>query len=103
MALQNSSMRRVRIDVEIPLLRSSYERVTAGHEALAEAQIAARLARSGSELSAIAMIEGRLLEDWGLAREALAVYRRAESLDPTGECGRRAAALMAALRSPVAK
>lgn len=101
MALRNSSVRRSRFGVDIPLLRSSYERVSAAREALDEVRIAARLAHEAVEQSAIAKIEGQFLEDWGLAREALAVYQRAQSLDSTGECARRASALIAQLRSPV--
>jgi len=102
MALRNSSVRRSRFGVDIPLLRSSYERVAAAREALDEARIAARLTGGAVESSAIAKIEGQFLEDWGLVREALAVYQRAQSLDSTGECARRASALVAQLRSPVA-
>ncbi len=102
MALRNCSVRRARFDVDVPILRSSYDRVTAAREALAEAETAAHLAGRAVEQSAIAQIEGQLLEDWGLTREALDVYRRAQTLDTTGECARRADALTALLRSPVA-
>jgi hypothetical protein len=102
MALRNCSVRRARFDVDIPILRSSYERVSAACEASAEAKTAARLAGRPDEQAAIAQIEGQLLEDWGFIREALGVYRRAQTLDATGECARRADALAALLRSPVA-
>jgi len=102
MVLRNCSMRRMRFDQEVSLLRSSYERVSAAHEALSEVHTAARLARRPHEQSAIALIEGQILEDWGLSREALAVYRSAQTLDTTGECARRASTLIALLQSPAA-
>jgi tetratricopeptide (TPR) repeat protein len=102
MALRNCSVRRTRFDVDVPILRSSYERVSAAREALAEATTAARLAGRPEQQAAIAQIEGQLLEDWGFIREALAVYRRAQAFDTTGACARRADALVALLRSPAA-
>jgi hypothetical protein len=99
--LRNCSIRRVRSDFEAPALRSSYERVSAAREALVEIHTAAGLGRP-YEQSAIAQIEGEILEDWGLPLEALTVYRKAQTLDTTGECAQHAATLIALLRSPVA-
>ena len=86
---------------QVPLTRSSDEEATLAHEAMAEYQVAARLATRPEDRARILLHAGDLYRVWGLAWEAFAAYREGQALDPTNPAlAARGDALMLLLEHP---
>jgi tetratricopeptide (TPR) repeat protein len=64
-----------------PATRSSYERVAMVREALAQLEVAERLAQTAPDRALVMALRARYLKVWGLAWDALGEYHRAATLD----------------------
>ena len=64
-----------------PATRSSYERVAMIREAMAQLDLAERLAQTAPDRAFVIALRARYLKVWGLAWDALSEYHRAATLD----------------------
>ena len=82
-ALGNSAFEvRLHLGKAEPAMRSSYDRIRATHASLAELDRTEQLVSVDHDRSFLEIERGRALEAWGMPIDALAEYRRAQSVDP---------------------
>ena len=84
-ALQNGAFQvRLHLGKAEPAMRSSYERIRATHASLVELDSTERLVSVDHDRAFLGIERGRALEAWGMPIDALAEYRRAQSVDLVG-------------------